>query len=151
MRKSNIHTSGNRRKINPNWFTGHTFMKDISGTIHSKEQDIYHVYFKNGSKTKLHTHNGSQVLIVIQGIGKLEFFKKYGNKRSDFKIKKTESVPLNPGDIAYIPKNILHKHGASRKKTLSHIAINILPSKKTPFKTIWYESNFAKLATKVIR
>ncbi len=151
MRKSNIHTSGNRRKINPNWFTGHTFMKDISGTIHSKEQDIYHVYFKNGSKTKLHTHNGSQVLIVIQGNGKLEFFKKYGNKRSDFKIKKTESVPLNPGDIAYIPKNVSHTHGASSKKTFSHIAINILPSKKTAFKTIWYESDFAKLATTVIR
>ncbi|NDB50754.1 MAG: cupin domain-containing protein [Nitrosopumilaceae archaeon] len=150
MRKSNIYTPGNRRKINPNWFTGHTYMKDISGTIQSKEQDIYHVYFKSGSKTKLHSHNGSQVLIVMQGKGKLEFFKKSGNKKEDFKIKRTESTPLNPGDIAYIPKGILHTHGSSSKKLFSHIAINILPSKKTQFKTAWYESDFKTVATTLI-
>lgn len=150
MRKSNIYTSGNRRKINPNWFTGHTYMKDISGTIHSKEQDIYHVYFKSGSKTKLHSHNGSQVLIVMQGKGKLEFFKKSGNKKEDFKIKRTESLPLNPGDIAYIPKGTLHTHGSANKKLFSHIAINIIPSKKTLFKTVWYESDFKTQTTALI-
>ncbi|NDB32083.1 MAG: cupin domain-containing protein [Nitrososphaeria archaeon] len=150
MRKSNIYTPGNRRKINPDWFTGITFMKDISGAIQSKEQDIYHVYFKGGSKTKLHSHNGNQVLIVIQGRGKLEFFKKSGNKKEDFKIKRTESTPLNPGDIAYIPKGILHTHGSSSKKLFSHIAINILPSKKTQFKTAWYESDFKTVATTLI-
>lgn len=150
MRKSNIYTPGNRRKINPDWFTGITFMKDISGAIQSKEQDIYHVYFKGGSKTKLHSHNGNQVLIVIQGRGKLEFFKKSGNKKEDFKIKRTESAPLNPGDIAYIPKGILHTHGSSSKKLFSHIAINILPSKKTQFKTAWYESDFKTVATTLI-
>ncbi|NDB89909.1 MAG: cupin domain-containing protein [Thaumarchaeota archaeon] len=150
MRKSNIYTPGNRRKINPDWFTGITYMKDISGAIQSKEQDIYHVYFKGGSKTKLHSHNGNQVLIVIQGRGKLEFFKKSGNKKEDFKIKRTESTPLNPGDIAYIPKGILHTHGSSSKKLFSHIAINILPSKKTQFKTAWYESDFKTVATTLI-
>ena len=150
MRKSNIYTKGNRRKINSNWFTGNTYMKDISGTIQSKEQDIYHVYFKSGSKTKLHYHNGSQILIIIQGKGKLEFFKKSGNKKEDFKIKRTESIQLNPGDIAYIPKGILHTHGSSSKNLFSHIAINILPSKKTPFKTAWYESDFKTQATALI-
>ena len=150
MRKSNIYTSGNRRKINPNWFTGHTYMKDISSTIQSKEQDIYHVYFKSGSKTKLHSHNGSQVLIVMQGKGKLEFFKKSGNKKEDFKIKRTESIPLNPGDIAYIPKGTLHTHGSANKKLFSHIAINIIPSKKTLFKTVWYESDFKTQTTALI-
>lgn len=150
MRKSNIYTPGNRRKINPDWFTGHTYMKDISGTIKSKEQDIYHVYFQSGSKTKLHSHNGSQILIIIQGKGKLEFFKKSGNKKENFKIKKTESIPLNPGDIAYIPKGILHTHGSANKNLFSHIAINILPSKKMQFKTNWYESDFKTQATTLI-
>ena len=30
MRKSNIYTSGNGRKINPDWFTNSVHMKDIS-------------------------------------------------------------------------------------------------------------------------
>ena len=126
-------------------------MKDISGTIQSKEQDIYHVYFKNGSKTKLHTHNGSQILIIIQGRGRLEFFKKTKNTKENFGIKKIQSIPLNPGDITYIPKNTLHTHGSSNhKKTFSHIAINILPSKKIAFKTMWYESDYTKQASTII-
>jgi quercetin dioxygenase-like cupin family protein len=149
MRKSNIYAFGNQRKVNPNWFTGSTFLKDISSVIQSKEQDIYHVYFKNGSKTKLHIHNGSQILIVTQGKGRLEFFKK-SSTGTNFKIKKTESISLNLGDIVYIPKNTIHTHGSANKKIFSHIAINILPKKNT-FKTVWYESNFRNHTSGIIR
>ncbi|MEM2160135.1 MAG: cupin domain-containing protein [Candidatus Nitrosotenuis sp.] len=151
MRKSNIYSTGNRRKINPNWFTGPVHMKDISSTIQSKEHDVYHVYFKNGAKTKLHTHNGNQILIATQGKGSLVLFKKYGNKKQDFKIKKTKSIPLVPGDIVYIPKNTLHTHGSTNKRQVfSHIAINILPAKNTKYKTIWYDSDFASQASKIV-
>ncbi len=98
MRKANIYSPGNPRKINPNWFTGKTSMKDISGTIHSEQHNIYHVYFKGGSKTKLHIHNGNQILIATKGKGKLELYKKLQNKKSHFAIKKIESTPLNEGD-----------------------------------------------------
>lgn len=150
MRKSNIYSSGNRRKINPNWFTNQTNMKDISSTIQSKDHNIYHVYFKNGSKTKLHIHNGNQILIATSGKGMLEIFKKLQNKKANFGITKTESIRLNPGDTVYIPKNTLHTHGSVGKATFSHIAINILPSKNTEYKTNWYESDFKKLATSLI-
>ena len=86
MNKSNIYSSGDRRKINPDWFTGRVHMKDVSTKIKSPDQGIYHVYFHNGAKTKLHEHNGNQVLVATKGRGRLEIFKKSGTKRKNFKI-----------------------------------------------------------------
>ena len=84
MKKSNIYSAGDQRKINPGWFTGRVHMKDVSSKIKSKEQGIYHVYFHNGAKTKLHFHNGNQVLIATKGSGSLEIFRKYGSKKNQF-------------------------------------------------------------------
>lgn len=150
MRKSNIYSPGDKRKINPDWFTDKVHMKDISSKIKSKEQDIYHVYFENGAKTKMHLHNGNQILIITDGIGNLEIFRKYGAKNTDFKIKRIEKISLKEGDIVHIPSNTLHTHGSSEKKTFSHIAINILPSKNSEYKTTWYESDFKTKVTKKI-
>jgi quercetin dioxygenase-like cupin family protein len=150
MKKSNIYSSGDKRKINPDWFTDKVHMKDISSKIKSKEHDIYHVYFENGAKTKMHLHNGNQILIVTNGMGDLELFRKQGTKNTEFKIKRTEKISLKEGDIVYIPSNTLHTHGSSKKKTFSHIAINILPSKNSEYKTTWYESDFKTKVTRKI-
>lgn len=150
MKKSNIYLPGDKREINPDWFTGKVHMKDISSKIKSKEQDIYHVYFENGAKTKMHLHNGNQILIVTKGDGSLETFRKYGTKDTNFKIKRIEKISLKEGDIVYIPSRTLHTHGSSSKKTFSHIAINILPAKNTEYKTTWYESDFKTNVTKKI-
>lgn len=151
MRKSNIYTAGNRRTINPNWFTNPVHMKDISSTILSKECDIYHVYFKNGAKTKIHTHNGNQILIATKGKGSLELYKKIGGKKSNYKIKKTSTTLLNPGDVVYIQKNTLHTHGSiSKSQTFSHIAINMISSKGSKYKTTWYESDFKSRITGIV-
>jgi quercetin dioxygenase-like cupin family protein len=151
MNKSNIKGSTDIRKANPKWFTNKTWMKVLSEKIKSKDQDIYHVHFENGSKTKLHFHNGNQVLIAIKGKGSLEIFKKYGSKKTEFKIKKIDRISLNEGDIVHIPAKTLHTHGSTdKKKEFSHIAINILPKKNTIYKTTWYESNFKNKVTKII-
>ena len=151
MNKSNIKGSTDIRKANPEWFTNKTWMKVLSEKIKSKDQDIYHVHFENGSKTKLHFHNGNQVLIVIKGKGSLEIFKKYGSKKTEFKIKKIDRISLNEGDIVHIPAKTLHTHGSTdKKKEFSHIAINILPKKNAIYKTTWYESNFKNKVTKII-
>ena len=148
MKKSNIYGSGDKRTVNPNWFTGKTWMKVLSNKIKSKEQDIYHVHFEKGSRTKLHSHNGSQILIATKGNGSIEMFRKYGTKNKNFKIKKQKTIKLNEGDIVYIPARNLHTHGSINKKnTFSHIAINVLPSKKSKYKTDWYESDFKSIAT----
>ena len=151
MKKSNIHGTNDKRSVNPDWFTGKTWMKVLSGKIKSKDQDIYHVHFEKGSRTKIHYHNGNQVLIGVKGKGSLEIFRKYGNKKSDFKIKRMEKITLNEGDIVHIPAKTLHTHGSvDKKKPFSHIAINILPRKNAEYKTTWYESDFKSKVSKSI-
>ncbi|MGD2106253.1 MAG: cupin domain-containing protein [Nitrosopumilaceae archaeon] len=151
MKKSNIYLSGDQRKINPEWFTNKVNMKDVSSKIKSKEQGIYHVYFHNGAKTKLHWHNGNQILIATKGIGSLEIFRRYGTSKKKFKIKKMEKINLKEGDTVYIPSKTLHTHGSINKKiTFSHIAINILPKKNAEYKTTWYESDFKSKVTKIL-
>lgn len=151
MKKTNIFGTGDQRKVNPDWFTGKTWMKILSEKIKVKEQDIYHVHFEKGSRTKLHQHDGNQVLIAIKGKGSLEIFKKYGASKANFKIKRTERIILNEGDIVHIPAKILHTHGSiDKKKAFSHIAINILSKKNTPYKTTWYESDFKSKVSEII-
>jgi len=151
MNKSNINGSTDRREVNPEWFTGKTWMKILSEKIRSKDQDIYHVHFEKGSKTKLHFHNGNQVLMAIKGKGSLEIFKRFGSKKSEFKIKRTKRISLNQGDIVHIPAKTLHTHGSiDKNKEFSHIAINILPKKNSTYKTTWYESDFINKVTKII-
>ena len=151
MKKTNIFGTEDQRKVNPDWFTGKTWMKVLSEKIKSKDQDIYHVHFEKGSRTKLHQHDGNQVLIATKGKGSLEIFKKYGTTKSNFKIKLIERILLNEGDIVQIPAKILHTHGSiDKKKTFSHIAINILPRKNALYKTTWYESDFKSKVLEII-
>jgi quercetin dioxygenase-like cupin family protein len=151
MNKSNIHGTNDKRDVNPNWFTNRTWMKVLSEKIKSKDQDIYHVHFENGSRTKLHLHDGNQVLIALNGKGSLEIFKRYGTSKTNFKIKKIDTVRLSEGDVVHIPAKTLHTHGSTdKKKEFSHIAINILAKKNTPYKTTWYESDFKTNVSEIV-
>ncbi len=151
MKKTNIYGSGDQRKVNPEWFTNKTWMKVLSNKIKSKDQDIYHVHFEKGSRTKIHWHNGNQVLIGVKGKGSLEIFKRYGSSKNNFTIKRTERISLNEGDIVHIPAKTLHTHGSiNKKQAFSHIAINILPRKNAEYKTVWYESDFKSKVSKII-
>ena len=73
MEKENLFTKSGvkSKKAKANYFTGTVSAKDISATIKPTNEKIYHVTFKNGSKTKLHFHNGGQTLIVTKGRGSL--------------------------------------------------------------------------------
>ena len=151
MEKSNIFGTSDKRKVNPNWFTNKTWMKVLSEKIKSKDQDIYHVHFEKGSKTKLHWHNGNQVLVATKGKGSLEIFKRYGISKKAFTIKKIQTISLKEGDIVHIPAKTLHTHGSvDKKKEFAHIAINILPRKNAQYKTVWYESDFKNKVSDVI-
>ncbi|WP_420545665.1 cupin domain-containing protein [Nitrosopumilus sp.] len=151
MEKSSIFGTSDKRKINPNWFTNKTWMKVLSEKIKSRDQDIYHVHFEKGSKTKLHWHNGNQVLIATKGKGSLEIFKRYGTSNKEFTIKKIQTISLKEGDIVHIPAKTLHTHGSvDKKKEFAHIAINILARKNAQYKTVWYESDFKNKVSDII-
>ncbi len=152
MDKINIYTGGSQRKINPDWFTAKTRMKEIGGALKIAEHGMYHVYFEKGSRTKLHLHNGGQILMVTEGRGSLELFKRQGGRRDSFGIKRTQRISLKIGDTVYIPAGQLHTHGStSTRKTFAHIATNIPPRKNAEYKTTWYESDFKGRAAGIIK
>ena len=145
MKKENLFTKSGvkSKKAKANYFTGTVSAKDISATIKPTNEKIYHVTFKNGSKTKLHFHNGGQTLIVTKGRGSLVKYRKIGTGIKNFKIKKINSVKLNSGDCVHISANTLHTYGSINKnEDFAHIAINSFPRKNSEPKTIWYESDF---------
>jgi len=149
MKKINIIKQGAQKKANPDYFIGPVQMKEFSNMLQSKEQKIFYVSFKNGAKTKVHFHEGGQILFVTKGKGNLTLYKKIGKGNSQFKIKKIKENTLNEGDMAYIPAKKLHTHGSINKnKLFSHIAINAYPAKNKEPKTIWYESDFKTKVTK---
>ena len=139
------------KKADSIYFTGITVMKEITGKIKSNDEKLYHVTFKNGSRTKLHYHTGGQTLIVTEGDGSLQIFHKTAKaKNSLFGIKLIKTTSLKKGDIVYIPEKTLHTHGSVSKKIFSHFAINAyMPSKKEP-KTVWFDSDFKTKAIKKI-
>ncbi|HXV51512.1 MAG TPA: cupin domain-containing protein [Nitrosopumilaceae archaeon] len=146
----NIYSKSKNLKINPRYFTGAVKIKEISSVIKSKEQKVYHVTFF-GSKTKVHSHDGGQILIVTKGQGSLSFYKKIGKGKKKFSIKKTRDIRLRLGDVTYIPAKILHVHGSIGKKMMfSHIALNSYPAKNKEPKTIWFESDFESKVTSIL-
>lgn len=146
----NIYSKRKNLKVNPQYFTGTVKIKEISSAIKSKEQKVYHVTFF-GSKTKLHSHEGGQILIVTKGHGGLSMYKKIGKGKKTFSIKKIQTTKLRSGDLTYIPAKILHTHGSIGKTVFSHIALNSYPAKNKEPKTIWYESDFESKVTNILR
>ena len=154
MNKANIFSRVGTpsRKAKPNYFTGQVVANDISVVIKPKNEKIYHVTFKYGTKTKLHFHDGGQTLIVTKGTGNLSLYRKFGKNNTNFKIKKTKSIILKVGDCVHIPAKKLHSHGSINKKVdFSHIAINSFPKNNVEPKTIWYESDFKSHVTKRLK
>lgn len=142
MKKSNILGSDDQREVNPRWFTGRTWMKVLSADIGMDKHDMYHVHFEAGARTKLHRHDGSQILIVTEGRGSLEIYESDGAAGDTFGIRKQDATPLSSGDIVYIPAHTLHTHGSTDPaQTFSHIAINNLPCGVGEYMTEWYESD----------
>jgi len=149
-KKISIHSKP-KVKANPDYFTGPVLMQELTSLVKSKEQKIFHVSFNNGARTKIHQHNGGQILIITKGKGSLQWYSKSGNNKSKFQIKKTDKVNLLKGDIVYIPAKKLHTHGSiDKKQVFSHIAINANPSINKPAKTTWYESDFKTKVTKIL-
>ena len=150
MKKVNI-TSAPIKKVKKDYFTGPVTLRQISGITKPNEHDMYHVIFKKSARTKIHYHTGAQMLIVTKGHGSLAYYRKIGNGVSKFKISKTKTISLNPGDVVYIQPKILHTHGSIRKNTIfSHLALNFYHRKNVSSKTIWYESDLRSNVTSKI-
>ena len=153
MNKENIfsNTGVASKKAKTNYFTGPIIAKDISAVIKPMNEKIYHVTFKQKSKTKLHFHDGGQTLIITKGKGSLILYQKLGSGKQNFRIKVSERINVKIGDCVHIPARRLHTHGSTDKKNnFSHVAINSFPRKNKEPKTFWYESDFKHNVTNIL-
>ena len=136
-------------KSKKRYFVGNAWLNDMSDKLHIKGEKVYLANFNNGARTKVHYHQGGQILVVTKGKGMLVIYKKTSIKKETVKIQKLSQTNLEEGDVTFIPKNILHWHGALKGKNLVHIAFNIFTEKARETQTIWYDSDFVSYATKI--
>ncbi len=131
------------------YFVGDAWLSDISVKLKIKGEKAYLANFSNGARTKVHYHQGGQILVGAKGMGMLVIYKKTDIGSDKVKIKKLSQSSLTEGDVVFIPKNTLHWHGAIKGKNFAHIALNIFTEKAKEAQTIWYESDFKSYATKI--
>ncbi len=136
-------------KSKKRYFVGNAWLNDISVKLQIKGEKVYLANFNNGARTKVHYHQGGQILVVTKGKGMLVIYKKASIKKETVKIQKLSQTNLEEGDVAFIPKNVLHWHGALQGKNLVHIAFNIFTDNAKEAQTIWYESDFVSYAKKI--
>jgi quercetin dioxygenase-like cupin family protein len=132
------------------YFLGNVLLHDISKKIEVKDQKVYFVAFKNGARTKLHYHEGGQILCVTEGKGMLVLYKKYFTGHDKVRLRIDSKSQLKTGDMVYIPKYRFHWHGALKGNNFSHIAFNAFTKKGKDSNTIWYESDFVSYGTKIV-
>jgi quercetin dioxygenase-like cupin family protein len=138
--------AGEQPNFYANKFIGNFEIRRIFNESDSKEQEMYHVTFKDGAMTKIHTHESEQILIATtttssldspsdMGRGFVVLIEKDGNTAAaaaaatagddnpQFSISKTIFLD-KIGDTVCIPPNVLHCHGSTQEGLdFSHIAI----------------------------
>lgn len=67
------------------------------------------VTFLRGARNKRHTHTTDQVLAATSGEG--------------FVASDNDRLTLRPGDVAFIPANTPHWHGAAANQDFTHLSI----------------------------
>jgi mannose-6-phosphate isomerase-like protein (cupin superfamily) len=139
MQKKNIvYTKQESYEKYKDKFTGDFIIKNLLDNIDSKEQEMYHVTFKDGCRTKPHLHPSEQILIATEGRGIVVFAKRISIEPDDItetKIEIEKTVILEKNDVICVPAFMLHWHGCKdTNEDFSHIAIR----KRTDLDNIWF-------------
>lgn len=92
------------------FFTGTVWVNMNINTNDDYNTMIGTVSFEPNGRTNWHLHSSGQILFVTDGEG---FYQEKGKP----------AQIIQKGDVVKIPKNVVHWHGASDKKSLVHIAI----------------------------
>ena len=80
----------------------------VGGEV-GRDLRLSEITFKDGARNRWHVHTTDQILVVTEGDGLLA---------SD-----GEQHDLAVGDVAFIPANTRHWHGAKPGKTMTHLSI----------------------------
>lgn len=76
---------------------------------YSKTLRVGMVDFKDGAHTKMHTHDGDQVLVIMEGEGLYKT--------------ETEEVYVKAGDVLLFAAGEVHSHGAAPGKSVKQLGI----------------------------
>ena len=100
--------SGRERSANP-IFRGEVDYQTAVGDDISRDLRLSEVHFKNGAVNKWHVHSCDQILVITAGEGTV----------ADDK----EERGVSAGDVAFIPANTKHWHGAKPRRDMTHWSI----------------------------
>ena len=108
MRVKRIAPSGRAKSDNP-IFKGLAESQTAVGEDESKDLRLSEIHFRNGAVNKWHVHSCDQILVVTAGEGTV--------------ADETEERVVRAGDVALIPANTKHWHGAKPGKDMTHWSI----------------------------
>jgi 4-carboxymuconolactone decarboxylase len=91
-------------------FTGTVRVQPLFDTTATTRAYGASVAFEAGARTAWHTHLRGQVLIVTDGVGRVQ---RWGAPVEE----------IRPGDVVRIPPNVKHWHGAAPTSAMTHVAI----------------------------
>ena len=91
-------------------FTGTVYADRLVAEEAPSRLSVASVTFEPGARTAWHTHPLGQTLVVTNGVGLVQ-------------IEGGPVEEIRPGDIARIPPNARHWHGASATTGMTHLAI----------------------------
>jgi quercetin dioxygenase-like cupin family protein len=97
-------------------FRGEVWRQGVVGDDVSRQLYLGEVAFKDGAANKWHVHSSDQILIITEGEGLV--------------ADEHEEREVSVGDVAFIPANTKHWHGARPGKDMTHLAI-LGPGKTT--------------------
>jgi len=92
------------------WFTGDVWIDAIARAHGPSPMTVGSVHFTPGARTAWHSHSIGQSLYVTEGQGRVQ-------SRGE------PIITIRPGDVAYIPGDERHWHGAAPDHFMTHIAI----------------------------
>lgn len=119
-------------------FVGDVLLCTLKEKIWSDEM-VHYVSFRNGARTKFHSHLGPQVLVGVKGKGQVVITSQKDDGKGNSKdITIEKIIEINPGSSITIDENTIHCHGSIGNEEFVHIAINIFPPDCSDY-TRWYE------------
>ena len=92
------------------WFEGQVSLQQLIEDALPGGSKVYRVRFEAGARTHWHTHEGEQLLYVLEGVCELE--------ERDGAL-----VRLHAGDVGRIPPGVEHWHGAGPDGAMVHLAV----------------------------
>lgn len=107
MRVVRVTKAGRQRSDSP-IFVGEVDHQPVIGE-EARDLSLSEVAFKSGAMNKAHKHSTDQILVVTEGEG--------------FVATDDERAEISTGDVAFIPANTKHWHGARPGKDMTHWSI----------------------------